>query len=163
MDVEDLQRFGICVLDVVHPLSFEEIATRRHSEAKSASLASYIENAWNTEGVLGLNKEVLESRNITETVQGRGGRFLSPGILALWKAFPEQAPPGEHRQHNENALATGTPGKIKSVLWAGSPLSPYVVMFVTALELENKCIRTSWCVSTVMDGKDESTDHLPIM
>jgi hypothetical protein len=150
MDVNDMQGFGICRLDIVHPLTDEELATRKHCEEKSSSHASYIENACNTESILGLGKELLEERDNTQAKVGTN-RFLSPGLRALWMSFPEQAPPGEHKQHNENALRTGLPCKIQCVWYKPPHCTPMIVTFVTSLEVENKCIRTCWSVVQIME------------
>ena len=40
---------------------------------------------------------------------------------------------------------------MQSVLFAGTPLVPFVLTFVTALDVEKQCIRTKWMVLMIMD------------
>ena len=136
MDVATMQQLGVCSLDVVHLLKEEELRERKFGVEKRG----YIENAFNTESVLGLSKEMLEARNLDDEWA------VSPGLSALLSRYPEQAPPGEHRQHNENVLVSGIPCVLQTLCFMPPRSTPMVVKFVTALEEENKLIRTSWVV-----------------
>ena len=155
MDLVSMEQVGMCFLDIVHPLKDVELDARTMYGPVAASRASYIENAFNTQNVLGISKEVLEARNLEDD------RTISPGLRALWSRFAEQAPPGEHRQHNENTLATGTPCKVQTTFFMAPHLTPMVTTFVTALEVHNKCIRTSWTCIAIMD-KEDSGGHHPL-
>ena len=77
-----MQSCGMCTFEVVHPLSIEEIATRTFGEGTLA-LGAYVENSLNTEKVIGLSKEVVESRDRDGFVKGKN-RYISPGIISLW-------------------------------------------------------------------------------
>ena len=139
MNPNHLQLFDICTFETVHPLSEEELETRCLLQAPGTR-GSYVDNAHNTESVLGVTKEEAETGP-----PPAGER--SPGMIKIIRMSKGPAQTvKEHIQHHENTLRTGLESKIQGQYFAGPHLGPVVTTGVFCLDLERKAIVCKCCV-----------------
>ena len=148
MDVTDMGRFGAAFFDAIHPLTDEELSSRKLL-LPSGTRRNYIVGSSNTESIINLTKEQLERTHDSEKTLGQ-----SPGMDLLFAHFSGMTREWllELRQHHANILATGIPsGNLQSIFFMPPALKPILVRWVISFDEENKCIHTIVCLLNIVD------------